>query len=642
MWTPSLVARRSSLACLMLLAAATARADVVRFELTSRAPVGASGYEKIIGIAHFAVDPKAPANSVIADLDRAAANAAGKVEFSSDVYILRPLDPSTSNGVALVDVLNRGRKMVLNGFNRGGTSDPATEKDLGDLFLMQRGFTIVWVGWEFDIRRAGGNGAGEAERGAGMAVQIPTARGVSDVVRASFTPNDAGPQTVGDLAGYRPTDDAAKDTTLTVRDGEFGTRAPIGRERFTIRGNQITLAGGFEKGRTYELTYRPTEWPISGLGLAAYRDFASWVKYAPDAVARAEKAIGFGSSQSGRFLRSFFYDGFNADESGRQVLDGAMVHIAGVGRLSINERGAQPTALSMYTSTQFPFATTAERDPITRKTDGLLDNARARATQPKVMFTNTAVEYWGGGRAAALVHASPDGKRDLTLPPNVRAYFLTGTQHGPAPFPAPMSVGQQPPNPLEYWWTMRALLVAMTDWVVKGSEPPASQVPRLADGTLVPIAKLKFPRLPGVQSPATVQGPRYDNHDLPFLVPQVDGDGNELAGIRTAEQRVPMATYTGWNFRGAVIGGTNQLVNLLGSSLPFARTKAEREKAGDPRPGVEERYPSKDAYRTKASAVADELVRGRYLLATDVPAAMARLEAQWKQREHLAPASRMR
>jgi len=416
-----------------------------------------------------------------------------------------------------------------------------------------------------------------------------------------------------------------------VRDGEFGPRMPIARERFTIRGNQLTLTGGFEKGRTYELTYRPTEWPISGLGLAAYRDLASWVKYSPDAVARAEKAIGFGSSQSGRFLRSFFYDGFNADEQGRQVLDGAMVHIAGAARLSINERGAQPTALSMYTSTQFPFATTAERDPITRRTDGLLDNPRARATQPKVMFTNTAVEYWGGGRAAALVHTSPDGKRDLTLPPNVRAYFLTGAQHGPAPFPVPPGgLGQQPANPLEYWWTMRALLVGMTDWVTKGTEPPASQVPRLVDGTLVPIARLKWPQIPGVPSPTIVQGPRYDGHDLPFLVPQVDVDGNELAGIRTAEQRVPMATYTGWNFRGSAIGGTKQLVNLMGSAISFAKTKAEREKAGDPRLSVEERYASSEAHLGKASAVADSIVKNGYWLAHDVPSVLARVEAQWK------------
>lgn len=629
---PAATTRLLACVCLTLVVPITAaRADVTRFEMVSRAPVGRSGYEKIIGTAYFAVDPRAAANNVVADIDRAPVNAAGKVEFSADVYILRPLDAARSNGVALVDVLNRGRKTVLTGFNRGGANDPTTDTDLGDGFLMQRGFTIVWVGWEFDVRRYAAGQPGEAERGAGMSVSIPAAQGVSGVIRAGFTPNESGPQTVGDLAGYQPADDAAADTTLSVRDGEFGTRAPIARERFTIRGNQVTLTGGFEKGRTYELTYRPTQWPVSGLGLAAYRDLAAWVKYAPDAVAHADKAIGFGSSQSGRFLRSFLYDGFNADERGRQVLDGAMIHIAGAGRLSINERGAQPTALSMYHTTAFPFATTAERDPITGRTDGLLENPRAQRVQPKIMFTNTAVEYWGGGRAAALVHTSPDGKRDLALPAHVRAYFLTGTQHGPAPFPARMGVGQQLANPVEYWWTMRALLVGMTEWVTKGTEPPSTQVPRLADGSLVPVSMLKFPTLKGVQSPKTVQGPRYDGHELPFLVPQVDADGNEVAGIRTAEQRVPLATYTGWNFRGAAIGGTNQLVYLLGSTIPFAGTKATRDATHDPRLSVEERYASKEVYLAKASAATEVLVKGGWLLSTDVPKVMARIEAQWAE-----------
>lgn len=614
-------------AVLVGLVATAASAGVTRVEIVRREPVAGAGYEKLVGTAHFAVNPRTAANSVIADLDKAAVNAAGLVEFSADLYILRPTDPARANGVVLMDVLNRGRKMVLSGFNRGGTSDPATAAELGDGFLIQHGFTIVWVGWEFDVRRAGA--AGAEERGTGMAIRLPNARGVSDMIRAAFTPNDEGPQTVGDLAGYRPIEDNAADTTLTVRDGEFGAKTTIARTRFAVRGNQVTLTGGFEKGRTYEISYRPAEWPVSGLGLAAYRDMTSWVKYAPEAEVHARHAIGFGSSQSGRFLRSLLYYGFNADEQGRQVLDGAMVHIAGAARLSINERGAQPTALSMYSTTQFPYATTAERDPRTGARDGLLDNARARATAPKVMFTNTAVEYWGGGRGAALIHTTPDGKRDLTLPPNVRAYFLTGSQHGPAPYPAPAGgLGQQPANPLEYWWTMRALLVAMTEWVVKGAEPPASQVPRIADGTLVPLRALAFPAIPGVQSPTLVQGPRVEGKDLPFLVPHVDADGNERAGIRTPEHRVPTATYTGWNFRSAAIGGTTQLVNLLGSAIPFARTKAERAASGDSRLSLEERGRTPDSARAEAAAVADALLKARLLLPGDVTPVLARIDQQ--------------
>jgi hypothetical protein len=490
---------------------------------------------------------------------------------------------------------------------------------------MKQGFTLVWVGWEFDVRRT----TGEADRGSGMGIVIPSAQGVSDVIHAVFVPNDADPQTVSDLAGYQPADPNAADIALTVRDGQYGPSTRIPRDRFTLSGNQVTLTGGFEKGRTYELSYRPAAWPVSGLGMAAFRDTTAWVKYAADATVHLPKAIAFGSSQSGRFLRTFLYDGFNSDERGRQVLDGAMIHIAGAARLSLNERGAQPTALSMYSATQFPFATTAERDPITGRTEGLLDNDRARRNQPKIFFTNTAVEYWGGGRSAALIHTSPDGKKDLTLAPNTRAFFLTGAQHSPARFPTRINQGQQPDNPLEYVYTLRALLVAMTKWVKDDVTPPASQVPRIADGTLVAAASLKFPAIPGVQSPTIVEAARYGGHAIPFLVPQVDRDGNEIAGVRTAEQRVPMATYTGWNFRNPSIGGTKQLVSLLGSALPLPLDKQEREVRHDPRVSIEERYPTHDAYLSAARRVADELVAGGYLLADDVKQMMGRLEEEW-------------
>ena len=204
---------------------------------------------------------------------------------------------------------------------------------------------------------------------------------------------------------------------------------------------------------------------------------STWVKHAPYALVRAPKTIAFGSSQSGRFLRTFLYYGFNNDEKGQQVFDGVMAHIAGGARLSLNLRGAAPTALSMYSIATFPFAPAAERDPISGVSEGLLDNERARTNQPKIFFTNTSVEYWGGGRSAALIHTSADGKSDVQLPENVRAFFLTGAQHGPARFPTRVNQGQQPDNPLEYAYTLRALLVAMTKWVKDDVAPPASRIP---------------------------------------------------------------------------------------------------------------------------------------------------------------------
>jgi Alpha/beta hydrolase domain len=600
--------------------ASVAYGEVTKVDVTSRKAVGTSGYEKIVGTAHFAVNPKDPHNRVIADIDKAPVNASGLVEFSGDVVILRPLDAAKSNGVALVDVVNRGRKTIMTTFDRGAVADPASDADLGDAFLTRQGYTLVFVGWEFDVSR----------QPTSMRLDVPAAQGATGMVHGEFTPSDsAAEQTVTDLGGYLPAQPDATDTTLIVRDGPFGRPEIIKRDRFTVKGNTVTLTGGFTAGRTYELSYRPEKFPVSGLGMAAFRDVSTWVKHAPDALVHAPKAIAFGSSQSGRFLRTFLYYGFNNDEKGQQVFDGVMAHIAGGARLSLNLRGAEPTALSMYAIATFPFTPTAQRDPIGGVTEGLLDNDRARTNQPKVFFTNTSVEYWGGGRSAALIHTSADGKSDVALPDNVRAFFLTGAQHGPARFPTRVNQGQQPDNPLEYAYTLRALLVAMTKWVKDDVAPPASRIPRIADGTLVPVTQVNFPELAGVQSPKIIPAGKQAGKSLPLLVPQVGDDGNELAGVRTAESVVAMATYTGWNFRNPAIGGTSYLVNLLGSAIPLAHTRAERTANHDPRKSVEERYTSRDAYVAAARQVEEALVKDRLLLADDLPQVMKRMEEQW-------------
>ncbi len=576
--------------------------------------------QKIVGTVRFAVDPKHPHNQVIADIGKAPVNAAGRVEFSADLHVLRPLDPSRSNGVALVEVVNRGRKLALSGFDRGGSNDPETEADLGDAFLMRQGFTLVWVGWQFDVRRQGG----------ALGIEVPAATGVTGIVRAEFTPNErTAEQTVADLVAYTPADPGGSETTLTVRDGMFGRRETVARDQWTLSNSTIRLAGGFEPGRTYEIAFRAKDLPIAGLGLAAFRDVASWIRRSPDAVVRAQHAVAFGSSQSGRFLRTFMYYGFNTDERGAQVFDGVWAHIAGAGRLSLNERGATPNALSMWTATSFPYADAAERDPLTGTVEGLLDNERARRNQPKIFYTNSSVEYWGGGRSAALVHTSPDGRKDLKLADTTRVYLLTGTQHSPARFPSRVSTGQLMDNPVEYWWTLRALLVAMERWVRHGDAPPASQYPRISDGTLVAAAAVAFPQIPGMQRPHAISPARHHDTALPLLVPQVDEDGNERAGIRTPEIAVPVATYTGWNFRNASIGGTEHPVNLLGAAIPFTRTPAERQTRRDPRRSIEERYPSGEGFLAMARGAADRLVKSGYLLAADVESMMARMEAHW-------------
>jgi hypothetical protein len=617
---------------LLTVLAAPASAEVTRVEVASRTDAG-SGYEQVAGRLHFAVDPKNPRNAVIADIDKAPRNAKGLVEFVADFALQRPI--SGGNGAALIDVVNRGGTTALR-LNR--SARPGDTADDG--LLRKMGITVMAVGWEFDV----------PVRNGAIRIDVPVAtdngKPITGIVRATFTPNNRDAYTVGDLAAYPPVDANGSDSVLTVRDrmsDRSGEAVPRGK--WKLAGNVVTLTGGFEPGRNYEIAYRAANPPISGLGLAAVRDAASWLKNAPDTLAPVKYVYALGVSQSGRFLRDYLYEGFNTDEKQRQVFDGMMVHIAGASQLDLNRRWATPTGLGQYDATLFPFADRAQKDAASGATDGLLDNDRARDNLPKIFYTNTGVEYWGGGRTAALVHTTADGTADLNLPANVRSYFFAGNQHGPGAFPPAAGAGQQKGNPTDYWWSMRALFVAMDKWVREGAPPPPSNIPRLSDNTLVNAADVAFPPIPGVQTPKTltagsragnpfVPGGAGEGAPLPLLVPQVDADGNERSGIRLPEVAVPLATYTGWNFRSAATGGTGQLVPLLGSYIPLARTKAEREARHDPRPSIEERYASRQQYLDAINKSAAALVKEGYLLAADVPSVVKRATDHWEFATH--------
>ena len=608
--------------------AAAAHAEVTRVEVLKRSDLSYAGYEKLEGRVYFAVDPAGRRNAVIVDLDAAPPNAQGRVEFSADFYALRP--KTGGNGVAIVDVVNRGNR-VTRMFNRvTAGSDP----DVGDGFLLRRGFTVIAVGWEFDLPAGGG----------GLRIQAPAAQGVTGIVRTFIEVDRRAPtyRLADDVPAYAPSDPDGPDSVLTVRDRLSDAPQTIPRSQWRIAGDAVSLDGGFEPGRVYEAAYEVANPPIAGLGLAAVRDIASWAKHSADAVTPAKYVYAFGQSQTGRFLREFLYLGFNADERERLVFDGVIAHIAGAARIDINRRGSTPTAGNAFVGT-FPFADRADRDAVTGATEGLLENDRARRHQPKLFLTNSSVEYWiDTGRAAALVHTTPDGMRDAALGDNVRAYLFAGAQHTPGPFPPPAAGrGQQRANPLDYTLSLRALLVALDRWVREGTAPPPSRHPRLADRTLVRAQDLAFPAIPGVQSPrAVAPGRRAFNGLLPasggegavqpLLVSQTDADGNEVAGIRLSEVAVPLATYTGWNFRNPEIGGTARLVGNTGSYIPFARTQAERDARRDPRPSIEERYPSRGAYLAKVREVTDALVRDRYVLAEDVDTVVNRGYEHWE------------
>ena len=446
-------------ACLL---SVSSSAEVVRVEVTSQQDIPEYGYVQMIGKAYFAVDPKDPKNAVVADIDKAPRNADGKVEFTADLLTMWP-KVGDGNNVALVDVVNRGSTTAFR-LNR-----TAGQNLVGDGFLLKQGFMIICIGWEFDV----------ASRNGAIRIQVPVATDngvpITGLVKTAFMPDRRDiVYTMTDMAAYPPVDVNDPTAVLTVRDGLSAKSQTIPRQEWKIAGNVVTLQKGFEPGRNYEISYKAANPPISGLGLIAVRDITAFAKH--EAQKRAKYAIGLGVSQSGRFLRTFLYHGMNTDEKGRQVFDGVMAHIAGAARLDVNRRWATPTGLGTYAATGFPFADMAQKDPVSGVTDGLLDNARARTNQPKIFYTNTGVEYRGGGRSAALIHTTADGGKDIALPANVRTYFFAGNQHGPSAFPPPEGQGQQKANPTDYWWNMRALVLAMDRWVREGTQPPPESV----------------------------------------------------------------------------------------------------------------------------------------------------------------------
>ena len=633
---------------LITLWAVAARAEVVRIDVASRADVlngkefGTVGpYERILGKVLFTVDPKNPQNKNIPNIDKAPRNGKGMVEFSTDIYILAPKDQAKGNGVAFFEVPNRGRRDQMVRFARAPRGQAATpEAEFGDGSLLQSGYTLVWVGWQFSLARNG------ALIGIDLPVAMEDGQPVTGRVNAPFTVNMPGPTFAldPDSARYLPVDPNSPDSRLTVRQNVYDTPRVIPRDQWQFAKmadgkivpdpTSLYLKEGFQAGQTYELSYQGKGAVVGGLGFTALRDVASAFKYQKGALVSAKYAYALGESQTGRFAREFLYEGFNADEHGQKAFDAIWAHIAGAARSDFIQPFSLPNGQGTFTGSMFPYADVPQRDPVKGKTDGMLMHMN-KDVVPKVIYTNGDCEYWGGGRAAALIHTTIDGKKDLQLPDNVRVYMLAGTQHVIAAFPPMQGAAQQRPNPNDYTWALRAILVSLDQWVRQGVAPVPSRYPRVSDGTLVAHDSFQFPSLPGVQSPSIIPGgyradlggpsaPR-----IPFLVPKVDADGNDLGGIRLPEIAVPLATYTGWNFRSPATGAPTEIVPLNGTFLPFAATRAAREASHDPRLSIEERYPNRDAYLGKVREAAQKLVQERYLLSQDVDPIVAHAAQVW-------------
>ncbi|HEY4028245.1 MAG TPA: alpha/beta hydrolase domain-containing protein [Candidatus Dormibacteraeota bacterium] len=620
---------------------------------------GAGGaYERVDGVVQFAVDPDAPENAGITDLRLAPRDGSGRVRFAADFCILRPADPARASGRLLFHVANRGRYGVLP-FSVP-TAPPAmaiTERiDPGDAFLLRRGWTIAWCGWQWDVlRRPGLLGllAPEAVRPEGdrdgqVLVQFqPHVRAARHGL--DHWPLDPPPGLPDQ--GHRPNPPRDRDdpsAVLCVRDWPNGPAAELPRASWRLDDASVWLEGGFEPGRVYELRYRPRDCPVAGAGLLAVRDFVSWLRGKEDDLPHLtprqmkggsqeggiERAFAFGVSQSGRFLRELLFHGLNLDEAGRIVFDGVLVHVAGARRGEFNQRFGQPSVQHSPSLGHLPPFADAH----------LLRRQRELGGVPRVLSVNTSSEYWRS--EASLCH---DG---VELPEEARSYLFAGCQHSSgAPPPArtpPTTPWAQPANGLttvDYLPLLRAALVNLDRWVSDGVEPPPSAVPDRAAGTAAERAEVleRFSAVPGVVLPRRDHLPTLRRLDLgertadgivrlpaaagePYrcFVSSVDGDLNEEAGIRLPDLTVPLASHTGWNPRRPESGGEGQLLDMLGSTIPLPRSREERERTGDPRRSIAERYAGRDDFLRQVRGAAERLVAERHLLAEDVELVMAR------------------
>ena len=606
--------------------------DIERVEpLADSAPFGEVGaYERVIGKARGEVDPEHPANKGIALIDQAPLNANGKVEYTADVFILRPKDPAKGNGRILYEVNNRGRKMLFGNIADGpqGVNDPKTLADVGNGFPLRRGYTIVWSGWDPDAPRA--------NMGLGLTAPVATNKGepIVQMVREEFVSGTRA----GNLEVFKLTHEAAgleqPWARLSVRARADDERRELPRSEWSfVDSRSIRLAGDAKPlpGHLYEFHYEATNPKVQGLGFAATRDVVSWLRYAPGATAatggKITHALAIGFSQAGRYLRHHLSAGFNQDEEDRRVFDGIHSHIAGIGRIFFNTPFGQPARTATqhedhgFPENWFPFSTATLVDPLTDGEGSLFPESDAN---PKLIETNTSTEYWQKG--ASLLHTDPLGDEDVTLPENSRVYMIAGTQHGGrAGATTDAGPNVNPRNPHNPMPAVRALLVALDEWVVSGKAPPPSRLPTLAAGTLVEPDETGFPAVPAaaVVKRTNIVTPPVNWVRLPepqgsyrTLVCKVDRDGNEVAGIRLPDIAVPLATYSGWNeYKPPYPAG--ELADRDGSCLPFAADKPTREASGDPRPSIAERYASGADYVAKVQAVVDELVKDRLMLAED-------------------------
>jgi hypothetical protein len=627
-------------------------------------------YEKLVGRAYGELDPKDEANRGIVYIDKAPRNSAGRVEYSFDVYILKPVDMSRGNRTVFYDVVNRGDQRAFAVFHVGANTgnNPTSEKDAGDGFFLKRGYTIVASGWQGDVVGGGNRVVGQYP-----VVTEPDGRPITKLITAELViPKPL--YTLGlafdgerQIKAYPAVAARMADARMMRRPGPLAEREPIPNSEWSFgkcpdgknpapSNVDVCYPAGFSPNYIYEVVYVAQDPVVMGIGFASTRDLISFLRRersdANPAFGRGGArdgrdpllwAIGFGRSQSGRYIKDIVREGFNLDENKRIVFDGILPLVSGSRLTNTNMEFAVPNRIPstitshFYGGDQFPHTYATVFDPISKKTDGWLARCTVQNACPKVMHWDTASEAYGARHS--LVTTDGLGKANLPLPDNVRVYFLPSTQHVPTSR-AETGICKHLQNPNPYRETLRALLTAMQGWIVEGTQPPPSRYPNVADGTLVPpqpTDKFGFPKIPGINytgihnelhvKDLTVQpGRNIPGTSYTVLVSKIDADGNDVAGVRSVTLQVPLGTYTGWNQRRPGMM-EDEFCGNPGAFFPFAKTAAER--GADPRPSLQERYGSRAAYAAKVEAAAGKLVSERFLLPEDA----ARLIADARQRD---------
>ena len=664
--------------------------DSLELQIIEREPFadghsfGRSGpYERLVGRAHFAVDPEDGAYAEVVDLDKVSRNAEGLVEYASDVCILKPVGPG--NRRLLFGYGNRGNKRELQFFNDSPASNaPRTLRDAGNGFLMRRGYTVVWAAWEGDLLPGDGR----------MLLDVPMARDgtapLTGLVRTEFIADRSGISTfpLSGWASTRSYPSVSLDTTrakLTRRRYPDDARETIASDAWTFARTEggtgldaqgaesaivesdthIHVFDGFEPGWIYELVYTARDPRPYGIGHAVVRDLVSFLRFddtdrrgdANPLAGSTDKAYAWGRSQTGRCIRDFVYRGYNADARGRRVFDGVLPHVSGAGMMWMNHRFARVVtpAGQQYEdhencADRFPFAYGASTDHLSGREDAILKRPE---TDPLVLHTQSATEYWQ--RRGSLVHTDTEG-RDLEAPDNVRIYLWASSQHFANPNASRPVRGnrQHYENVVQTSMLFRAMLDALDAWATHGIEAPASRIPRRADRTLVEFEawKSQFPHIPGVMIPSGANslplydfGPDFESGLLTreppdvaqaggyaVLVPAVDSDGNDVAGVRAPMVQAPLGTCTGWNLRARGFGH-GAMHEFTGSYIPLPDTDSEAAMTGDPRASVLARYRNAEGYEAAIEAAARRLVDERLMLEEDVERVVARAR-NWSRPLH--------